>query len=92
MYWQDFVWVVCVVVSNVLFYIRKSILVKHGHRIDFMDFEMKDRCRLKEIISTEPSVEKKRVMTLLNNSIWIFFLLGVVVLVLFRVMGSRVSS
>jgi len=81
----DYVWITCIIMVNVLFFIRKGILADHGHRTPYIDTALRDRKLFRELAEKEASPLRRRCYHLLNNSIPILFILGVLLLILARV-------
>ncbi|MBU1043862.1 MAG: hypothetical protein KJ915_05625 [Candidatus Omnitrophica bacterium] len=78
--WMDYIGITCILIANILFYIRKMILSKYGFELDIIDSKLIDFKRFKDIIATKVQGEKKKKYTLINNSIKVFFFLGVLIL------------
>ncbi len=64
---------VCVVMGNILFFVRRAIIRAHGYRTSYMLGLSRDWRPLSEIAEKEPSVLLKRLYRALNISIAVLF-------------------
>lgn len=77
----DNIWVTSIVLVNVLYFIRKAILAKHGYRWSPFDL-FEDWKRMKKVIDEEEDLEKRHLYVRLNRSIPILFVFTIVFFVI----------
>jgi len=81
----DYIWIFCIVMVNILFFIRKIILLNHGYKTGILlDLEFKDWKMLKELSSKDENSRFSRYYKILNISIPVLHFCGVFVLVCTR--------
>ncbi len=83
--WTDSVWVACIVAANVIFFVRKIILAKHGHPFQFLDLAVKDGCRLRALAARQGDTKVKLFYNWINWSLRLLFVSGLFILVLTRI-------
>jgi len=80
----DAVWVGCIIIVNVLYFIRKGILARHGIMTGLLDLELKDWSRLRELAEKQPSATRRMVYLGVNAGFALFFALAVAMLIVSR--------
>lgn len=82
--WQDDSWIGCILITNVVFFLRKAVLAHYGYRFDLFDLNFKDWERIQSIADQQPHMTAKRLLHILNWSFIGFFVLGVILALLLR--------
>lgn len=83
--WKDLFWIMCIIVANLLFFLRKGILAQQGYGISFFDLEFQDSKRLLEIIKRETLTSRRVFYQTVNLGIKVSLLLGVIWFVIVRI-------
>lgn len=81
--WKDGIWIACIVAVNVLFFMRKIILAKHGYGIGFLDYGM-DHKRFRSIATNEISSIRRLFFTAINILIPVLFISALIGVILVR--------
>ena len=84
----DYVWITCIILVNVLLFLRKGILAKHGHVTPYIDLKLRDRQLLRELADSSESPTVRMLYHLVNIGIPVLFIIGVVVLVVYRAISQ----
>jgi len=80
----DYIWISCIVIVNILFFVRKSILLNHGFKTGLLDLELKDWKMLKELSTRDEQCRFSCYYKILNISISVLFVCGLLVLLCTR--------
>ena len=80
----DHVWITLIVVANVFWFARKAILAKHGFGFSFMDLQLQDGKRLRELTEKESDPRRRRLLQVINRGFPVSFVLAIVIMVLSR--------
>ena len=81
----DYVWISFIVIVNVLFFMRKFIVISydHGIKISSIIFDIGyDRKRLKEIAKQQASDKKRFLFMTINLLIPVLFIIGIVIAII----------
>ena len=79
----DYVWLACGIGANVLFFIRKIIVIAYGYALRFYGWGY-DRERLREIARKQSSGKLQLFFTCINNLIRVMIISSIVILVCWR--------
>ena len=88
----DIIWITCIVLCNVLFFVRKAILADHGYPFSLIDLELKDGPHLRQVIASTPEGRKKMWLQILNRGVGTSFALGVIVLLAVRALPALLNK
>lgn len=81
----DYVWITCIVLANVLYFVRKGILSQHGISTGPFDLELKDWSRLRQLAVDQTDPKRRKMYLAVNTGFALFFILGIILLVIARV-------
>ena len=84
--WADCIWASGIVIVNILYYMRKTVLLRYNCKTGFFDFWFEDRGKLKAIIKDETSLVRRRIFKSINAGIPLLFILSVAIMVLIRIL------
>jgi hypothetical protein len=77
----DYIWITFILIVNVLFFIRKGILFKHGHRVAVF-FGTRDSMLFRKVAESQDSISRRKFYNAINLAIPILFILAAVICLL----------
>ena len=88
MHWFDYLALMLIILAYIVFYYRKSLLVKYGHKFTLTDPLGHDYNRLKEAIKNETDKSLINKYVIVNYSFRIFFITAIILLICFRALPN----
>nr|NQU89473.1 hypothetical protein [Bacteroidota bacterium] len=73
--WKDYVWVICIMSVNILFYMRKVILIRHGKTGLYFGFNEGEKL---EALGLTKTIYHEDYYHFINVGIWFFLVLGII--------------